>query len=53
MGRRRDPAERRLLRRERFENLAAIARAVPVHLLHLSLQGEFWKEIEKNLRGRP
>ncbi len=53
MGRRCGPAERRLLRRERFENLAAIARTVPVHLLHLSLNGEFWKEIEKNLRGRP
>jgi len=37
----------RVLCRERFENLTAIARTVPVHLLRLSLKGEFWMEIER------
>jgi len=45
--------ERRILRRERFENLAAIARAVPVHLLRLSVKGAFWKEIERTFAEKP
>jgi hypothetical protein len=49
MSRRRSPEEGRAVRRERFENLTAIARTVPIHLLRLSLKGEFWKEIERTL----
>lgn len=49
MARGLDPEARRVLRRERFDNLAAIARTVPVHFLRLSLNGAFWKEIEESL----
>lgn len=49
MDRGRSPEEKRALRRERFDNLAALARRVPVRLLRLSLTGSFWTEIEKTL----
>lgn len=39
---------------EGFNNLCALARAVPTHVLHISLTGSFWKEIERALEdGRP
>lgn len=37
---------------ERFDNACALARAVPAHLLHLSLTGAFWLEIERVLIER-
>jgi SynChlorMet cassette protein ScmC len=36
---------------ERFDNLCALVRAIPAHLLHLSLTGTFWKEMEQALQG--
>jgi SynChlorMet cassette protein ScmC len=36
---------------ERFDNLCALARAVPAHLLHISLTGAFWQEIDRALWG--
>lgn len=41
--------ETRALHLERFNNLCALVRAVPVHLLHISLTGAFWREIERVL----
>jgi hypothetical protein len=32
---------------QHFENLCALARAVPAYLLHVSLEGAFWEEIER------
>jgi hypothetical protein len=43
--------ETRALRLERFNNLCALARAVPTHVLHISLTGAFWQEIEHCLGG--
>ena len=34
---------------ERFNNLCALARVIPAHVLHISLTGAFWKEIEQTL----
>jgi hypothetical protein len=34
---------------QRFENLCALARAVPTYLLHVSPDGTFWEEIGKVL----
>jgi SynChlorMet cassette protein ScmC len=34
---------------ERFDNLCGLARTVPAHLLHISLNGSFWQEIERAL----
>ncbi len=36
---------------ERFHNLCALSRALPVHVLRLSLTGAFWQEIEHALSG--
>jgi SynChlorMet cassette protein ScmC len=44
--------ETRALRLERFNNLCALARVVPTHVLHISLTGAFWQEIEQTLRKR-
>ena len=46
--------EVRAMHLERFNNLCALARVVPVHVLHVSLTGDFWQEIEQALgeRGR-
>jgi SynChlorMet cassette protein ScmC len=44
--------ETRALRLERFNNLCALARIVPTHVLHISLTGAFWQEIEQTLRKR-
>jgi hypothetical protein len=38
---------------ERFNNLCALARIIPAHVLHISLTGAFWKEIEQALEGGP
>lgn len=43
--------EIRALHLERFNNLCALARAVPTHVLHISLTGAFWQEIEQMLEG--
>jgi len=34
---------------ERFNNICALARVVPAHLLHISPTGTFWQEIEQAL----
>jgi hypothetical protein len=47
MGLRKD--ELRALRLEWFDNLCSLARAIPAHLLHISLTGAFWQEIEPAL----
>jgi SynChlorMet cassette protein ScmC len=39
--------ELRVLRTERFNNVCALAEAVPVYLLKLSLNGCFWHEVER------
>ena len=44
-----DKEETRALHLERFNNLCALVRAVPVHLLHISLTGAFWREIERTI----
>jgi SynChlorMet cassette protein ScmC len=36
---------------ERFNNLCALARVVPAHVLHISLTGAFWQEIDQALQG--
>lgn len=36
---------------ERFNNLCALSRVVPAHLLHISLPGAFWRKIEQALEG--
>jgi hypothetical protein len=41
--------ELRTLYLERFNNLCALAQVVPAHVLHLSLTGSFWQEIEQAL----
>jgi hypothetical protein len=45
--------ELRALHLERFNNLCALARVVPAHVLHISLTGAFWQEIELALEGGP
>jgi SynChlorMet cassette protein ScmC len=46
--------ELRLLRLRRFDNICALAKAVPCYELHLSLTGAFWEEMERvlDLEGR-
>jgi hypothetical protein len=34
---------------ERFDNLCTLARIIPVHMLHISLTGAFWQEIDQAL----
>ena len=41
----------RALNLERFDNLCALARVIPTHVLHISLTGAFWQEIERALEG--
>jgi hypothetical protein len=41
--------ELRALHLERFNNLCALARVIPAHVLHISLTGAFWQEIEQAL----
>jgi SynChlorMet cassette protein ScmC len=41
----------RALHLERFNNLCALALAVPAHILHISLAGAFWREIEQGLEA--
>lgn len=43
--------ETRALHLERFNNLCALARVVPTHVLRISLTGAFWQEIEQMLEG--
>jgi hypothetical protein len=39
--------QRRALHLERFENVCRLAQAVPAYLLHVSLTGTFWQEMER------
>jgi len=41
--------ELRAVRLQRFDNVCALARAVPCYELHLSLTGAFWEEMERVL----
>lgn len=41
--------ELRALHLERFNNLCAMVRVVPAHMLHISLTGAFWQEIDQAL----
>jgi SynChlorMet cassette protein ScmC len=43
------PQERRLLRLQRFDAICSLAKTVPAHLLGISLEGEFWSEVERVL----
>jgi hypothetical protein len=43
--------ETRALHLEWFNNLCALVRVVPTHVLHISLTGAFWQEIEQMLEG--
>jgi len=43
--------ETRALNLERFNNLCTLARVIPTHVLHISLTGAFWQEIEQALEG--
>ena len=36
---------------ERFNNLCALARIIPAHVLHIGLTGAFWQEIDQALGG--
>ncbi len=45
--------EVRALYLERFNNLCALARVIPAHVLHISLTGAFWQGIEQALSGEP
>jgi len=42
----------RALHLQRFNNLCALARVIPAHVLHISLTGAFWQEIEQALDGQ-
>jgi hypothetical protein len=41
--------QRRAIRLRRFDNICALAKAVPCYELHLSLTGAFWEEMERAL----
>ncbi len=43
--------ETRAMHLERFNNLCDLVRVVPTHILHISLNGAFWQEIEQVLEG--
>ena len=49
MARGLSPEETRALHLEWFNNLCSLSRSVPPHLLHISLTGPFWKEMERVL----
>ena len=34
---------------QRFNNICELVKTVPTHLLHISRNGSFWKEIEQEL----
>jgi hypothetical protein len=36
---------------EQFDNLCALVRVIPAHVLHISLTGAFWQEIDQALAG--
>jgi SynChlorMet cassette protein ScmC len=44
-----EPDLRRKIRLLRFDAVCKLAKAVPAHLLHISLTGEFWRAIERAL----
>ena len=41
------PGESRMLRTKIFESACGLAREVPAFILHVSLEGKFWEEIER------
>ena len=51
MARGLDRAETRAMHLERFDNLCALARLVPTHVLHISLTGAFWRELDRTVSG--
>lgn len=44
-----DAKQARSLRLQRFENVCSLSRLIPIHILHLSIHGSFWNEIEQAL----
>jgi SynChlorMet cassette protein ScmC len=40
------PEESRQIRLRRFDALCGLVKSVPAHLLHISRNGEFWREVE-------
>lgn len=46
-----DKEEARIIRLEQFKNLRYLIRAIPVNILHISLTGAFWHEMEEALEG--
>lgn len=52
MARGLSPEETRGLHLEWFNNLCSLSLSVPPHLLHISLTGPFWKEIERVLEKK-
>ena len=44
-----DGREKGALRRRCFENACELAKAIPAFLLHVSVGGRFWEEMEKVL----
>ncbi|MCX7886802.1 MAG: SynChlorMet cassette protein ScmC [Verrucomicrobiae bacterium] len=47
------PEQRKRLGTARFENACAMARRIPVFMLKLSLNGQFWRLVEKALADLP
>jgi SynChlorMet cassette protein ScmC len=43
--------EFRVIYLERFNSLCSLAKVVPAHMLHISLTGAFWQEMDKALFG--
>jgi SynChlorMet cassette protein ScmC len=43
------PDQQRAFRVQRFEAVCELVKAVPAQLLHISLEGQFWQELEKIL----
>jgi len=41
--------EKQTLRRQRFDNIRKLVETIPIYLLHISINGSFWEEIEKVL----
>jgi hypothetical protein len=44
------PEERRMLRLQRFDAICSLAKNAPAYLLQISLEGEFWRDVERVLR---
>ena len=51
MTRRLNPARTHALHREQLAAVEALARSIPAYVLHISLSGTFWEEIEQALQN--